>query len=123
MVSSRMRPCDVLTAQAEYSVMPTKYRLSKTLTGSACHCERSGGPGGAPLPRGPRWGAAVGRRDVGEQREEKRPGCIFSPAARAAATCASTPSECSCAVAAPVANATAATKDTAYDLITDSLSH
>ena len=40
-----MMPCDVVTAHAVYSVWPRKYRLSKTLAGSACHESRGGGPG------------------------------------------------------------------------------
>jgi len=46
-----MMPADVVTAQAEPSDWPTKYRLSHPLAGSACHRSRAGGPGaraGAP---------------------------------------------------------------------------
>src|SRR5882762_6687598 len=43
MASITMIPSEVVTAHAEYSVWPMKYRLSKTLTGSACHVARAGG--------------------------------------------------------------------------------
>src|SRR3989442_5445151 len=87
MVSIRMMPSEVVTAQAEYSVWPTQYRLSKTLTGSAYHCERGGICLGV-LAAGA-FGAA-GRKDVGEQTASNKPRCSWPAAARAAATCEST---------------------------------
>ena len=36
-------PADVVTAQAEYSLWPTKYKLSNTFAGSTCHTEGLGG--------------------------------------------------------------------------------
>src|SRR5689334_5951728 len=50
MVSMTMIPCDVVRAHAEYSVIPTKYRLSNTFAGSACHCDAGGGPACRPPP-------------------------------------------------------------------------
>jgi hypothetical protein len=35
--SITMMPSEVVMAHAEYSLWPTKYRLSNTFTGSACH--------------------------------------------------------------------------------------
>src|SRR5262245_14155632 len=43
-----MIPCDVVIAQAEYSVCPTKERVSKTFCGSAYHVSRAGAAGGPP---------------------------------------------------------------------------
>src|SRR5947207_12533354 len=61
MVSITMMPCDVVSAHADQSVMPTKYRLSNTFAGSTCHCEAGGGPACRPPPPAPRpAGAAVG---------------------------------------------------------------
>src|SRR2546427_11400172 len=77
-------PSEVLTAQDEYSVIPTKYRLSKTLTGSACHCERSGGPCGCPTPRWPRSAGATGS---GALHKANKAVCSCLAAAFAAATC------------------------------------
>src|SRR5881296_698929 len=93
MVSIRMMPSEVVTAQAEYSVWPTQYRLSKTLTGSAYHCERGGICLGV-LAAGA-FGAA-GRKDVGEQTASNKPRCSWPAAARAAATCESTVSALCC---------------------------
>ncbi len=63
MASMRMMPSDVVTAHAEYSFSPTKYRLSKTLAGSTCQALAGGGPAG----RGPepvlasRWARVAAR--------------------------------------------------------------
>src|SRR2546425_2018935 len=84
MASMIMIPSEVLTAQDEYSVIPTKYRLSKTFTGSACHRERSGGPGGCAAPRWPRSGAATGS---GALHKANKAVCSCLAAAFAAATC------------------------------------
>ena len=84
MASMMMMPSDVVTAHAEYSISPTKYRLSKTLTGSACHRERSGGLGDGGLLRGTGAGAE------GAQRRSNSRVCSWPAAVRAAATRAST---------------------------------
>ena len=65
-----MMPSDPTTAQAPCSRVPTKYRLSKTLTGSAYHRSRGGVCRGAagrgsraargPLARAVAAGAAAG---------------------------------------------------------------
>src|SRR5437762_12839305 len=88
MVSIRMMPSDVVTAQAEYSVWPTQYRLSNTFTGSAYHCERGGACLG-PLDAAGDFGAD-GRNDVCEQTASNKPRCSWPAAALAAATCEST---------------------------------
>src|SRR5258707_1068770 len=59
MASMRIKPSDVLIAHTEYSVWPRKYRLSNTLTGSACHDSRAGGPVRRPPPA-PRCAGAGG---------------------------------------------------------------
>ena len=64
-----MMPSEVVTAQAEYSVCPTKYRLSKTFTGFAYHVSSSGAPGA----RGGA-GAALGTGAVVPQRFVASPG-------------------------------------------------
>ena len=46
MVSITTMPSDVVTAQAEYSFSPTKYRLSNTFAGGASHVLFGGGPPG-----------------------------------------------------------------------------
>src|SRR5512134_372428 len=56
MASRTMMPCDVVIAQAENSVWPTKDRLSNTFTGSAYHVSRAGGAGGPPARPCPRPG-------------------------------------------------------------------
>src|SRR5688572_1805761 len=49
-----MMPCEVVIAHAEYSVCPTKYRLSNTFCGSAYQVSRAGGAGGPPGRAPPR---------------------------------------------------------------------
>src|SRR5215813_13894827 len=88
MASTRIIPSDVFTAHEEYSVMPTKYRLSKTFTGSACHCERSGGPDGCEA----RCPLCVGAGDAAGGGAVHNPNievCSCPAAALAAATCVS----------------------------------
>src|SRR5437867_829059 len=119
-----MMPSEVVTAHAEYSVMPTKYRLSNTLTGSACHCDGSGGPACAPPLRWPRCGGGAGRIEFAEHSPPNNPGWVVSPAAFAAATCASTVSAGDCpAVAAtfqPAASPIAATRAVTDDFMVSS---
>src|SRR5262245_13359594 len=81
-----LTPSAVVTAHAQYSGRPRKSRLSKTLTGSACHCSRAG-VCGAPVPR-PRAGAAprAAPRAAGSgQRELSNSGHSFAPRFRATA--------------------------------------
>src|SRR5438093_944877 len=91
-----MIPCEVVTAQTEYSFSPKKYRLSKTLTGSACHVSRAGGPGRGAFVLAVFAGGG-GRSASAEQILSNNPGNSFAPAARAAATCDSTVSAGACA--------------------------
>ena len=87
-------------AQAENSVWPTKYMLSKTLTGSACQVSRAGAAGGppalAPRPGPPARGgaeaSAITLRAV-VHTASKRPACSVPAAAFAAAMCVSTSGE------------------------------
>src|SRR5580765_864865 len=108
----RMMPCDVVTAHTEYSVWPRKYRLSKTLTGSACHVERSGGPGGRGAPgAAPRAGAVAGGTAalhvVLNTPAHSCPAAFF-----AAATCVSTAPFADCPIAVAVPNPIASTAAT-----------
>src|SRR5262245_43761875 len=90
-----MMPSDVLTAQAEYSVCPTKNRLSKTFTGSACHSDRGGGPCCAPLA--PRCaGAGAGAGSAAGHNLCNSPVWSLPAAALAAATCESAPCGLAC---------------------------
>ena len=74
-----MMPSDVVTAHAEYSVCPTKYRLSNTLTGLAYHVSRAGAPGRrgvggrARARRGRRRRRAEAGGDAGVIRCRRRP--------------------------------------------------
>src|SRR3954470_260581 len=100
-----MMPADVVTAQAEYSVCPTKYRLSKTFTGSACHVDRSGGPAGRGAAG---WAAAGARLGTTALHTRVNTPAKSSPAAPfAAATCAAAAPLCDWAtvVTAPIPTA------------------
>src|SRR5437773_1103748 len=91
-----MIPCEVVTAQTEYSFSPRKYRLSKTLTGSACHVSRAGGPGRGAFAAAVFAGAG-GLSASAEQILSNNPGNSFAPAALAVATWDSTVSAGACA--------------------------
>src|SRR5215470_12834262 len=107
-----MIPADVVTAHAEYSVWPRKYRLSNTFAGSACHVSRAGGPGGRGLA--PRAGRDAGSVDdvASVQMRLKTPAKSAPAAAFAAATCASLDDDC-VAIAIPAADRTATPTATA----------
>src|SRR6185295_1283031 len=102
-----MMPSDVVTAHAEYSDWPTKYRLSNTLTGSACQLPRASvacaPPAPAPRPPGGA-GAALSEPHV----RLNRPAQSDPAAAFAAAMCVSGVSDCP-AVTAPSTPRDAAT--------------
>src|SRR6266545_96612 len=104
MVSITMMPCDVVSAHADQSVMPTKYRLSNTFAGSTCHCDAGGGPACRPPPPPPRpAGAGAGNAD-----SQTRPSSAvnWAPAAAfAAARWLSTVPVTCCAPAVAVATA------------------
>src|SRR5690242_4785370 len=91
-----MIPFDVVIAHDEYSVMPTKYRLSNTFTGSACHASRGGSAGGPPprrpAPPGPpaRGSGGLTSASAVLQTGVYRPIRSPSAAVLAAATCFST---------------------------------
>ena len=76
---------------AEYSAVPTKYRLSKTLTGSAYHCSRGGvcrgalAAGAARRPRGPGGAVAAGAADRGGGQSGVQESDMILPAAAFAA--------------------------------------
>src|SRR2546430_10185341 len=95
MASMRMMPAEVVTAQTEYSVWPRKYRLSKTLAGSACHDSRGGGPAGRGVADRAEGGVAG---TASAQIRLKTPAKSVPAAAFAAATCASTALACDCAI-------------------------
>jgi hypothetical protein len=60
-----MMPAEVVTAHAEYSDWPTKYTLSNTFAGSACHVARAGGPdAGAAVLAAPRPAGGFTRSQV-----------------------------------------------------------
>src|SRR5262245_48928590 len=108
-----MIPCVVVIAHDEYSVIPTKYMLSKTLTGSACHVSRAGGGGGppprlpAPAPRPAPPARAAPRFRASVQVRSKIAVCSVPAAALAAAMCFSTSADdCAAAAATPSAPAT-----------------
>src|SRR5688572_9592444 len=94
-----MIPCEVVIAQAEYSVCPTKYRLSKTFCGSAYHVSRGGAAGAPPArpaapPALPRFAAPPVRGAGGVARPTaplhtgwNTPSHIVPAAARAASMC------------------------------------
>src|SRR3954447_5733041 len=84
-----MIPCEVVTAHTEYSVWPRKYRLSNTFTGSACHVDRSGGPGGRGAAGAVR-AAGVAAGTAALQVVLNTPAPSWPAAFFAAATCAST---------------------------------
>src|SRR5687767_7253422 len=91
MVSMMIVPAEVVTAQAEYSVCPRKYRLSNTLTGSAYQVLRSGGPGRlAAAPPRPRAGVEAAVRVASLQTRLKMPSHSCPAAVFAALTCADT---------------------------------
>src|SRR5215468_12561605 len=116
-----MTPAEVVTAQTEYSVWPRKYRLSKTLTGSACHVSRAGGPGGrAAVPR-PRCGVEVPGGTASVQMRLKTPAKSAPAAAFAAATCAWTASVCAPATASAATESANAHDATVLMLVTDGL--
>src|SRR4051812_11442352 len=100
-----MMPADVVTAHAEYSVCPRKYRLSKTFTGSACQVDRSGGPAG----RGAAGGAGAGARlgTIALHTRVNTPAKSSPAAAFAAATCAAAAplGDCAAVVTAPIPTA------------------
>src|SRR5262245_25771458 len=86
MASIRMMPSDVVTAHAEYSFSPTKYRLSNTFIGSACQRERSGGPCWAGAGGCDAAGGAGGAHN-----RLNNPACRSPAAVFAAATWTATP--------------------------------
>src|SRR5436190_1023766 len=87
----RMMPSDVVTAHAEYSDWPTKYRLSNTFTGSACQLSRASVACAPPAPRPPCGaGVALSEPHVRLNRPvQSDPAAIF-----AAAMCVSGVSPC-----------------------------
>src|SRR5687767_2039299 len=101
-----MMPPGVLTAHAEYSVCPTKYKLSKTFTGLAYHVSRAGAPAG----RGAVAAAGRGAGGAGAVHSRVASAAYSEPAAAfAAATCPSTVPGDGCAAAAAIARLTAMT--------------
>src|SRR5215475_14425450 len=125
MVSMTMMPCEVVTAQTEYSVWPRKYRLSKTFTGSACQVDRSGGPAGRGAAGAVRAAAGVAGGTAALQVVLKTPAHSWPAAFRAAATCASTAPLDDCpmtdAVPSPIASAVATTLPAVNVLMIDLL--
>src|SRR4051812_1519951 len=84
-------PSDVVTAHAENSDWPTKYRVSKTFTGSACQLSRARVACAPTAPRPPPGRAAA----LSEPHVWlNRPVQSDPAAAVAAATCASGVSPC-----------------------------
>src|SRR5688500_18787503 len=98
-----MMPPGVLTAHAEYSVWPTKYRLSNTLTGLAYQVSRAGAPAALGVA-----GVVRGAGGAGGVHNRVASAAYSDPAAAlAAATCCSTVPETVCAAAAASAAAIA----------------
>src|SRR5262245_34912066 len=106
-----MMPCDVVTAQTEYSVWPRKYRLSNTFTGSACQVERSGGPGLRGAAGAARRAGACAGGTTALQVVVKMPAPSCPAAFLAAATCVSIAPVADCAIVvavpSPIASAAA----------------